>query len=222
MLCCEFCSGPADPPDKLAAMTAHPLLSIKHLDCGSVSGVDVLLAAGECLAVTGPSGSGKSRLLRAIADLDPHRGEVWLGDAARAAMPAHRWRQRVGYLPAESAWWGDLVADHMPAPGSERLAELGLDPGVMQWQVSRLSSGERQRLALLRLLAGAPAVLLLDEPTANLDADSAARVERLLKQQQAQGRGLIWVSHDQAQVQRVADRGFRIVDGRLEALPPWA
>lgn len=197
------------------------LLQIDDLDCGSVREVSFTLYSGECLAIIGPSGSGKSRLLRAIADLDPHSGSVWLHGKGRASMPAHRWRQRVGYLPAESAWWGELVADHMPDPGAERLAELGLAAEVMDWQISRLSSGERQRLALLRLLAGEPEVLLLDEPTANLDADSAEQVERLLARQQAQGKGLIWVSHDEAQVRRVADRGFAIVDDRLEALPPW-
>lgn len=199
-----------------------PLLRLDQLDCGSVRNVNFTLAAGECIAIIGPSGSGKSRLLRAIADLDPHGGEVWLRGELCSRMPAHRWRQRVGYLPAESAWWGELVADHMPDPGAERLAELGLPAEVLGWQVSRLSSGERQRLALLRLLAGRPEVLLLDEPTANLDPDSAERVERLLARRQAEGAGLLWVSHDEAQVRRVADRGFQIVAGRLEELPQWA
>jgi ABC-type iron transport system FetAB ATPase subunit len=198
------------------------LLRIDDLDCGSVRNVSFTLAAGECIAIIGPSGSGKSRLLRAIADLDPHGGEVWLRGELCSRMPAHRWRQRVGYLPAESAWWGELVADHMSDPGAERLAELGLSAEVLGWQVSRLSSGERQRLALLRLLAGEPEVLLLDEPTANLDPDSAERVERLLARCQAEGTGLLWVSHDEVQVRRVADRGFQIVAGRLQALPQWA
>lgn len=200
---------------------AIALLQISDLDCGSVRDVSFTLQAGECIAIIGPSGSGKSRLLRAIADLDPHSGEALLRGENRRRMPAHRWRQRVAYLPAESAWWGELVADHMPDPGPERLAALGLEAGVMDWRVSRLSSGERQRLALLRLLASEPEVLLLDEPTANLDSASIAQMERLLAQQQAQGRGLLWVSHDEEQVRRVADRGFVIENGRLEALPSW-
>lgn len=199
-----------------------PLLQIKQLDCGSVRGASFDLDAGECIAITGPSGSGKSRLLRAIADLDPHGGEVWLRGEDRRRLPAHRWRQRVAYLPAESAWWDEWVGDHFPAPEPERLAALGLPVEIMSWQVSRLSSGERQRLALMRLLAGEPEVLLLDEPTANLDSASGEQVERLLAQQQAQGKGLLWVSHDAEQVRRVADKGFVINNSQLEALPPWS
>jgi ABC-type iron transport system FetAB ATPase subunit len=203
------------------SFVSAPLLSIDNLDCGSVRNVSFGLAAGECVALVGPSGSGKSRLLRAIADLDPHTGKAFLRGEARQRMPAHRWRRRVGYLPAESAWWGDLVADHMAAPAAAELPALGLPDEVMDWPVSRLSSGERQRLALLRLLIIRPDVLLLDEPTANLDPDSAERVEQLLRRRQQQGTGLVWVSHDEAQIRRVADRGFRIVDSQLEPLPAW-
>lgn len=197
------------------------LLHIANLDCGSVRDVSFALAAKECVAIVGPSGSGKSRLLRAIADLDPHDGTMFLLGEASTSMSAHRWRQRVGYLPAESAWWADTVAEHMAQPAVDDRELLGLPADVMEWQVSRLSSGERQRLALLRLLSVQPEVLLLDEPTANLDAGSAERVEQLLRSRQQAGAGLIWVSHDEEQIRRVADRGFHIVDGRLEALPAW-
>lgn len=172
--------------------------------------------------MVGPSGSGKTRLLRAIADLDPHGGGSFLRGEACRHIPAHRWRQRVGFLPAESAWWAERVADHLPAaPAPADFAALGLAADVMRWPVSRLSSGERARLALLRLLAVGPEVLLLDEPTANLDPGNAERVEQLLRRQQRAGAGLIWVSHDEAQLRRVADRGYRIVGNSLEALPAW-
>ena len=71
----------------------------------------------------------------------------------------------------------------------------------MAWSVSRLSSGEKQRLAVLRALAHGPQALLLDEPTANLDADSTARVERFLTQAiRAHGWPVLWVAHDLAQI----------------------
>jgi ABC-type iron transport system FetAB ATPase subunit len=194
------------------------LLLVRDLDCGSIRGASFALAAGECLGLMGPSGAGKTRLLRAVADLDPHAGQAWLAGAARADMPAHRWRRQVAYLPAESGWWADTVGEHLPDPGAEALAALGLEPQVLEWPVSRLSSGERQRLALLRLLAAEPRVLLLDEPTANLDPGSATRVEALLLRQREQGRALLWVSHDEAQLRRVSARALRVLEGRLEAL----
>lgn len=194
------------------------LLLVRDLDCGSIRGASFGLAAGECLGLIGPSGAGKTRLLRAIADLDPHHGHAWLAGVARSEVPGHRWRRQVAYLPAESGWWADTVGEHLPDSGAQALVDFGLAPEVLQWPVSRLSSGERQRLALLRLLAVEPRVLLLDEPTANLDPESAERVEALLAAQRRQGRALLWVSHDEAQLRRVSDRALRVADGRLEAL----
>ncbi|KAB7624031.1 ATP-binding cassette domain-containing protein [Alkalilimnicola sp. S0819] len=191
-----------------------PLLQLHGLGVGQLAPVNEELAAAECLCLSGPSGSGKSRLLRAIADLDPHEGEARLEGLPAHAMPAHRWRARVAYLPAESAWWADTVGAHFPA-GADGLPALGLGKEALGWSVARLSSGERQRLALLRVAALAPAVMLLDEPTANLDADSAAAVEAWLADWRRRGVAQIWVSHDPAQIRRVADRWLRIEDGAL-------
>ena len=95
--------------------------------------------------MSGPSGAGKTLLLRAIADLDPHRGRVFLDDAECNAFSASDWRGRVGMLPAESQWWGDSVGEHFAQIDYGLLECLGFDKEVMHWQISRLSSGERQR-----------------------------------------------------------------------------
>lgn len=171
---------------------------LRYLQFGPVS---FELEAGRCLGVSGPSGSGKSTMLRALADLDPHEGETSLHGERCHSMPAHLWRRRVGYLPADAPWWEDMVGQHFTE--TPDLAALGFEADVMHWEVRRLSSGEKQRLGLLRMLAGKPEVLLLDEPTANLDPANAERVETLLRAQQA-GRAMVLVSHDPAQLVRLA------------------
>ncbi|MFY0991920.1 ABC transporter ATP-binding protein [Halomonas sp. C05BenzN] len=191
-------------------------LRLESVTVGGLHPVELVVAPGEILCLSGPSGSGKSRLLRAIADLEPHGGEVWLGDRAQSAMPGHHWRRRVMLVPAESHWWADSVGEHLAAPDPHDLDALGLDPMVLEWQVSRLSSGEKQRLALLRALCRQPSALLLDEPTANLDDATTRRVETwLLEKVRGCGWPVIWVAHDRAQIGRVARRHLRIRDNRL-------
>jgi len=158
--------------------------------------------AGACVALWGPSGAGKSLLLRALADLAPHTGEVRIDGTAQSNLDGPAWRRRVGYLPAESGWWAPRVGAHFlhGVP-----AALGFGPEAAAWEIARLSSGERQRLALLRMLDREPDVLLLDEPTAHLDADSTRATEALLDvYRREHGAAVLWVSHDPAQRARVA------------------
>lgn len=181
--------------------------------------LDLTVGAGECLCLEGPSGAGKTRLLRALADLDPHGGHVYLDGVVAARIPPPQWRSEVALLPADSRWWAATVAEHFPADAQLDPASVGLPAAALRWTVERLSSGERQRLALLRLLANRPKVLLLDEPTANLDAANVERIEALIADyRRTHSAAVLWVSHDQEQIARVADRRARIENGRLTAL----
>lgn len=135
------------------------------------------------------------------------------------ALPAPRWRSQVGYLAAEPAWWADSVAEHFadwPSQGP-RLQQLRLPADLGAAAVARLSTGERQRLALLRALEVRPRVLLLDEPTAALDAEATAAVEALLDGLRRDGLALLWVTHDPVQAQRVAQRRLVLRDGAVDA-----
>jgi ABC-type iron transport system FetAB ATPase subunit len=182
--------------------------------------VDLELAAGERVFLSGPSGSGKTLLLRAIADLDPHPGEVWLDGVRRSALPAPEWRRRVTLLPAEAHWWADLVGDHFPGPAGPLLADLGFGPESLGWAISRLSTGERQRLALARVLANRPEALLLDEATANLDPPNRERVEALVEAYRVEhGAAVLWVSHDPDQRARLGGRRLVIHDRHLAPEP---
>ena len=194
-------------------------LNVNELAVLDIQPVSFTLQAGECVGLSGPSGEGKSLLLRAMADLIPHSGTISLdGEDCNRINPA-QWRRRVGLLLAESHWWSDRVGDHFSSPDMAMVTLLGFDESVFDWQVSRCSSGEKQRLALLRLLANQPQVLLLDEPTASLDPDSVARVESLIKNYRKQTASpVLWVSHDPAQLARVADRQLRLEHKHLQAL----
>ena len=191
-------------------------LRLDKLKTSLIQPVSLELAAGECLALHGPSGAGKSLLMRAIADLDVCEGEVWLNQQARSSMNASSWRRKVAYLPAESYWWEESVAAHADNWDTEVLQRLGFEETVLDWQIQRLSSGEKQRLALARALTNQPDALLLDEPTANLDIQNTAIVEAVVQRyRKARQVPVIWVSHDPEQRHRVAHRLASINQGQL-------
>jgi putative ABC transport system ATP-binding protein len=134
------------------------------------------LSAGEVIAVRGPSGAGKTLLLRAVADLDPNEGLVTFDDRDRSTIAGQEWRRLVGYVPAEPGWWADTVGEHF-GDWTAALAfvrDLGFPEETKAWPITRLSTGERLRLALVRALMMQPKLLLLDEPTAALDVASVA------------------------------------------------
>jgi ABC-type iron transport system FetAB ATPase subunit len=190
-------------------------LRLRGLTARGLAPLDFELAAGECVAVMGPSGSGKSLLLRAIADLDPNEGAAMLDGEDRAAMTGPDWRRRIGYLAAVPGWWADRVGAHFTDRGAALplIETLGFEAATFDWPVARLSTGEGQRLALVRLLVGAPKVLLLDEPTAAVDETSRDAVEGLLKQRMAAGVPILIVTHDSDQARRLAKRTLKIDDG---------
>lgn len=193
------------------------VLSVSGLKFPGFGPFEFQLGTGECIALSGVSGSGKTRLLRALADLDPNDGDVRLEGRRRKDFSPCEWRARVGLVPSETAWWASTVGEHFrQIPDPLLFERLGFDSAVMQWEVNRCSSGERQRLGLLRTLVMQPLVLLLDEPTANLDAANRLAVEVMVADYQRHHRtGVVWVSHDNAQRIRVARRSFELCEGQL-------
>ncbi|MFO7762167.1 MAG: ATP-binding cassette domain-containing protein [Wenzhouxiangellaceae bacterium] len=191
-------------------------LELEDVSVGDLEPVSLAVSRGEVACLSGASGSGKTRLLRAVADLEPHGGDCRLGDLRQSQIPAHRWRARVMMVPAESQWWHESVGEHFDVDPRDALEALDLPESAAEWSIDRLSSGEKQRLALIRALSHEPGALLLDEPTANLDADSIRRVERwLLEIIERRKLPTLWVAHDAEQIRRVSQRHFRIRDGRL-------
>lgn len=198
--------------------------------------VSLALAPGERAALIGPSGAGKTLLMRALALLDPlDRGAVWWRGRDVASHDVPAFRARVIYLQQRPALFEGSVEDNLRAPFAlkthrsasfdrERVRAtfeaLGRDDGFLAKLHRDLSGGEAQLTALVRALQLDPSVLLLDEPTAALDRETARRVEDLLAQWAGAGdgrRSLLWISHDPEQAARVADRRLVMERGRLTA-----
>jgi len=183
-----------------------------------VGPVNLEVAAAEIVCISGASGSGKSLLLRAVADIIPHQGQALLDAQAANSIAAPLWRRQVSLLPAENQWWHDTIHEHFESRDNGLLSALGFSDSTWDWELARCSSGEKQRLALLRQLSREPRCLLLDEPTASLDPENIERVETVLRDYiEARQSPVLWVSHSREQIRRMAARHFIVRNGKLEA-----
>lgn len=196
-------------------------LALRALRSAHAGPVDLDLARGECLAIVGESGSGKSVLLRMIADLIPNDGAVLLDGVARATWAAPAWRSMVVYQAAEPAWWEPTAQAHL-APehwehAQQLAAALRLKPAILGAELGLLSTGERQRLALIRVLVRRPRVLLLDEPASSLDGASTLALEAILRAELERGASVLLVTHSEEQAARLAQRRLRMAHGLLES-----
>ena len=207
----------ANLPGYSAFNVAKPLLHVRDLRTNVLKPACFSLLPVECVAVQGPSGAGKTLLLRAIADLDPNEGLVCLHGRDRSTIPGPEWRRLVGYVPAEPGWWADTVGEHFSEwiAALPFLKDLGFPEEAKAWPIARLSTGERLRLAVIRALMMRPKVLLLDEPTAALDPTSVATVESLIAARVRAGLAVLWVTHDAEQASRVAHRLLVVEAGQV-------
>jgi len=192
------------------------ILTVKDLSIYHLENINIEIASKNTIGISGDSGTGKSVLLHAFADITPHNGSLALDGVLSTEMKPNEWRKRVGLLTTNSYWWSTKVSDHFDSDDDDDFVALGMDYSLYHNDVSRCSTGELQRLALIRLLANKPQVLLLDEPTANLDESNRHRVEDLVLQYQDENNvPVIWVSHDTEQLKRLTKNCYKIQNGQL-------
>ncbi|MEM9447867.1 MAG: ATP-binding cassette domain-containing protein [Cyanobacteria bacterium P01_E01_bin.6] len=197
------------------------------------------LVAGDRLAVVGPSGSGKSLLLRTLAGLDSiQSGHITFRGKALSGWNMPQFRSQVIYLHQQPALYEGTVESNLQqvyrlavyrnrtydrSQILDYLSSLGRSADFLNCSTEQLSGGEQQIVACLRVLQLSPQVLLLDEPTASLDSTSTRHLEALIDrwQQSESNRSCLWTSHDPVQIERVATRKLVIseatgnVDGHL-------
>jgi len=182
----------------------------------------------EILAIVGPSGSGKSSLLRLLNRLDePTEGNVYLEEVDYRQMASRELRRRVGMVMQRPYLFTGTVLDNLrfgprqrgedlsAEAAEELLAGVGLSGFAMR-NVANLSGGEAQRVSFARALANSPEVLLLDEPTSELDEDAKRDVEAVIQRiGHEQGVACVLVTHDAAQAARLAERVLVLENGRI-------
>jgi putative ABC transport system ATP-binding protein len=180
--------------------------------------------AGRLTVIVGPSGAGKSSLLRLCNRLEvPDRGAVrYRGDDVAELDPLQL-RRCVGMVfqrptPFPGTVLENLGVARAAIPRADAVAVLdrvGLDETFLERPALELSGGEAQRVSLARTLATEPEVLLMDEPTSSVDADTAARIEVLAREEVGAGVAVLWVTHDRQQARRLADYVIEVRDGRI-------
>ncbi|MGA7617355.1 MAG: ATP-binding cassette domain-containing protein [Thermoanaerobaculia bacterium] len=188
---------------------------------------------GEMLAIVGPSGSGKSSLLRLLNRLDePTGGTVYVNGTDYREIPPRELRREIGMVTQRPflfpgtvaanlrfgpAQRGELLGDHELA---DLLTRAGLD-GYAERDVANLSGGEQQRVSVARTLANHPLVLLLDEPTSSLDERFKLEIETLIASiVRDQNLTCVLVTHDMRQARRLADRAIVLEAGRIVRTGP--
>jgi putative ABC transport system ATP-binding protein len=209
-------------------MQNPPILSVEHFSRQLANrwlwkDLSFSLTAGDCLGLVAPSGAGKTLLMRNLVLLDPiQQGTLLFQGQSPTDWTLPVYRTQVMYLPQRATAFEGTVVDNLkraftlgvyhhrqfnPAQIENWLHQLGRRADFLQRQATQLSGGETQILALLRTLQLEPQVLLLDEPTASLDANTTLKVEALLHTWLNQpGRTCLVASHDVEQMSRMTNR----------------
>lgn len=220
--------GRSDRPAKAVGLVATGL-SRRFGGRFAVRRVDLQVRPGEVIGLLGPNGAGKTTVFRMIVGaLQPDSGSVWLDGVALSGLPLwRRVRLGLGYLPQQPTGFRRLsVADNLRIPilargGSDALVEQGLkEAGLLdraQTRFGALSGGERRRLEIARSLAGAPRVLLLDEPFAGVDPVGVEDLQGRIRDLASRGLGVLVTDHAVRETLMICDKALILDSGEVIA-----
>lgn len=208
------------------------ILSLKNVgyrvkDKDIISNFSLDIATGAFLTIVGPSGGGKSTLLKLLANLiSPTSGEIDFKDKNINAYSPTNYRRQVSYCFQQPSLFGENVKDNLEFPFKIRkqtpdqskmeqvLESVDLKPDFLNKNITELSGGEKQRVALIRNLLFKPEVLLLDEITTGLDNDSKEIVHRLIQNVHKDNTTIIQVTHDNDEIHQ-AGQIIKVAEGKL-------
>jgi putative ABC transport system ATP-binding protein len=214
-------------------VTSEPLFAFESVavvvdDRAVLAGIDTEISGKGITVVTGPSGAGKSTFARLCNRLiDPTAGQVRFRGVPLPELDVLDLRRRVGFIFQRATTFPGTVADNLAATDvddrdrwRELLDRVDLDPDVLLDQdAASLSGGEAQRVCVVRALLLDPEVLVADEPTSAVDDATTRRIEHLARELADGGVPIVWITHDDGQLRRLADHRLSLRDGKLDTHP---
>ncbi|WP_340081072.1 ABC transporter ATP-binding protein [Streptococcus agalactiae] len=211
-------------------------LTFKHVDFKTddklvLNDINFAIDEGDFVSIVGPSGSGKSTVLKLASGLmSPTAGHIFFDGKDLNQLEPVESRKMISYCFQTPHLFGNTVEDNISFPYHIRHEKVDyrrvdnlfqrfeMDQSYLKQDVKKLSGGEKQRIALIRQLLFEPKVLLLDEVTSALDNHNKAIVEKVIKSLHDKGITILWITHDEEQSRRFANKVLKVVNGSIEAM----
>lgn len=200
-----------------------------------LNGISLEIKEGDCISIIGQSGSGKSTLLKLCADLLPlTKGELYYRGVNYKEKNPVELRRKISYCIQIPQLFGKTVKENLEFPAKVRkehpdynrihslMERFLLSDDYLEKEITTLSGGEKQRIALIRNLLYTPDLLLLDEVTSALDSETALVVENYIKELNDSGVTVVWITHSLEQSERIFSKRMTMANGRMEQMEEFS